>query len=259
VSWDDYDYVIDNELVRNDGKTDLKAIFTSVVSLNYHPVTILSLRVNNNDCSKCPEGISPGPFITGNIILHTLNTLLVFILIFLLFRKDFVMAFIVAALIAVHPLHVESVAWISARKDVLSSFFFLSGLISWISYMRASKNKFLWLLLSFLLFIMATLSKATTVVFPFVAIITSYLIDGSPHLIYRKEPLKNFFSRVIIPLLPFFAVSLFIGFMAINVQNGENFLGMLHFSREPEDAVNAAGDFSVFQRIGSPVMDSLFI
>jgi len=250
VSWDDYDYVINNELVRRDGSPDLKGIFSTVVSLNYHPLTILSLSLNDNDCRNCPDGISPKPFIAGNIILHAFNALLVFFLTWLLFRKDIIVAFIVAALFAVHPMHVESVAWISARKDVLSSFFFLSGLISWIMYLKESKQKYLCLSFSFLLFLLATLSKATTVVFPLVAILISYLIDSNKDAVHKNKPLKDFSSRVIMPLLPFFAVSFFIGLITINVQNGENFLGMLHFSREPENAVNAAGDFSVFQRIG---------
>jgi len=250
VSWDDFDYVINNELVRNDKAPDLKAIFSTVVSLNYHPLTILSLSLNDNDCKNCQDGISPRPFIAGNIILHALNTLLVFILIYLLFRKDLIVSFIVAAVFAVHPMHVESVAWISARKDVLSSFFFLSGLISWIRYIITPDRKYPWLILSFLLFVAATLSKATTVVFPLVAVLIWYLIYQKPDPVQKGESLKDSFSHVIIPLVPFFAVSVFIGLITINVQNGENFLGMFQFSREPEDAINTAGDFSILQRTG---------
>lgn len=250
VSWDDYDYIIDNELIRNDKGPDLKEIFSTVVSLNYHPVTILSLSLNNNKCPDCPDGISARPFITGNIILHTINTILVFILIYLLFNKNLTIAFIVAALFGVHTMHVESVAWISARKDVLSSFFFLSGLIFWFTWLKAKKYNFLWLLISFLLFILACLSKATAVVFPLIAIFITYLVAGEEDVVLGKKGLKVFFSRVIISLLPFFAISLITGLITIHIQNGGNLAGMLKFTREPEDVVNIAGPFSVVQRFG---------
>ena len=250
VGWDDNDYVVNNPLVRNEKSSGLKEIFSTVVSLNYHPVTILSLRLNNNTCNDCPDGIASKPFIINNIILHLLNTILVFILVYVLFRNNLLLAFLVAAIFAVHPMHVESVAWISGRKDVLNSFFFLSGLISYIIYIKAEKSKYLWLLLAFILFILACLSKATAVVFPVILLLIDYFIidDESAGSSFR-DVLKSVFNRRILPLLPFFAVSLFFGLMAVHLQNGQNFLGMLKFSKAPEDVVNIVGPFSVLQRI----------
>lgn len=249
VSWDDNEYVINNKLVRPEGDSNLKEIFSTVVSLNYHPLTILSLRLHDNSCSNCPEGISPKPFIIGNILLHTLNTILVFILIYLLFYRNLLLAFFVAALFAVHPMHVESVAWISARKDVLSSFFFLSGLISWYKYLHVKTRKYLWLTLSFILFILACLSKATAVVFPVIAILIYYLTTSDEAENSSKSALvKTFSSRTLLTLLPFFAASLFFGFMALQIQGGENFLGMLKFSKEPDSVINIIAPFSWLQR-----------
>jgi 4-amino-4-deoxy-L-arabinose transferase-like glycosyltransferase len=74
------------------------------------------------------------------------------------------LAFIVAAIFAIHPMHVESVAWVSGRKDVLNCFFLLSGLISYLIYAKAGRHRYFWLILSFILFILACLSKATAVV-----------------------------------------------------------------------------------------------
>ena len=249
VSWDDNEYVVNNKLVRPGGETDLKDIFSTVVSLNYHPLTILSLSLNNNSCKSCPEGISPKPFIIGNIILHALNTLLVFTLIYLLFSRNLILAFFVAALFAVHPMHVESVAWISARKDVLFSFFFLSGLISWYKFLNDKTRKYFWLALSFLLFILACLSKATAVVFPVIAILISYLTTGDKvENSYKSVLLKTFSLRSILVLLPFFAASLFFGLLAVRIQGGENFLGVLKFIKEPDSVINIVGPFSWLQR-----------
>ena len=119
VGWDDSEYVINNNLVRNPGENWLKDVFTTVVALNYHPLTIMSLRLNNNDCSTCRDGISPKPFIRGNIALHLLNSILVFLLIYLLSNRNILISFLVAAVFGVHPMHVESVAWVSERRDVL--------------------------------------------------------------------------------------------------------------------------------------------
>ncbi|MEI7421494.1 MAG: tetratricopeptide repeat protein [Prolixibacteraceae bacterium] len=249
VSWDDNEYVIKNKLVRPGGDSNLKDIFSTVVSSNYHPLTILSLRLNDNSCSNCPEGISPKPFIVGNILLHALNTILVFILIYFLFSRNLILAFFVAALFAVHPMHVESVAWISGRKDVLSSFFFLSGLISWYKYLNDKSRKYFWLALSFVLFILACLSKATAVVFPVIAILiwylTAYNEDGNSSKTFLQ---KAFSSKTLLPLLPFFAASLFFGFMAVQIQGGENFLGLLKFSKEPDSVINIIAPFSWLQR-----------
>jgi len=249
VGWDDNEYVINNRLVRSGGETDLKEIFSTVVSLNYHPLTILSLSLNDNSCRDCPDGISPKPFIIGNIILHTLNTILVFTLIYFLFTRNLILAFFVAALFAVHPMHVESVAWISARKDVLSSFFFLLGLITWYKYLNDKARKYIWLTLAFILFILACLSKATAVVFPVIAILIRYLtISDEEENSYKSALLKAFSLKPLLALMPFFATSLFFGLMAVQIQGGENFLGMLKFMKEPDSVINIIGPFSLLQR-----------
>ena len=227
VDWDDYAYVVDNDLVRNPQETTLKDVFSRPVSLNYHPLTILSLRLNNNKCNNCTEGISAAPFIKWNVIIHILNTFLVFLLIYNLSQKKIIVAFIVAALFGVHPMHVESVAWVSERKDVLYSFFFLSGLITYLKYQNISNNnkrKYTWLAVTFLLFILSCLSKAMAVVFPLVLILIrfwTYQAKGDKPV---KESLREaIFLKNMIPLIPFFVVSLFIGFLAISINNLNSF------------------------------------
>ena len=227
VDWDDYTYVVENNLVRNPQETTLKDIFSSYVSLNYHPLTILSLRLNNNKCKTCREGISPAPFIKWNVIIHILNTILVFLLIYLLSNKNFFVSFFVAALFGVHPMHVESVAWISERKDVLYSFFFLSGLIAYIKYLNVENNnkrKYFWLAATFILFILSCLSKAMAVVFPLVLMLIKFWTHKPKENNSVKESIKGALSlKTLFPLVPFFVLSLFFGILAVSINQVNTF------------------------------------
>ncbi len=248
VNWDDYAYVVDNELVRSPGDSYLKDLFTTPVSQNYHPLTILSLRLDNNICKSCSEGISAKPFIRGNIILHVLNSLLVLFLVFLLTDRNIIASFLVALLFGIHPMHVESVAWISERKDVLYTFFFLAGLISYMYFKKGGQKKYLWLTATFILFIMSCLSKATAVVFPVVLILIDFWIEYTKEKPVRKILTNTIFSKSIFLLVPFFIVSVFIGLLAFRIQDNQNFLGILNLSKNMSDVVNTVRPFSLIQR-----------
>jgi len=219
--------VVENKLVRNPQETTLKDIFRSYVSLNYHPLTILSLRLNNNKCKTCREGISPAPFIRWNVIIHILNTLLVFLLIYLLSDKNIFVSFFVAVLFGVHPMHVESVAWISERKDVLYSLFFLSGLITYYFYLNAARNKrkqYIWLAVTFLLFVFSCLSKAMAVVFPLVLMLIKFWTYKPEGINPVKESIKETLSlKTLVPLVPFFVLSMFFGILAVSINQINTF------------------------------------
>ena len=254
VDWDDNEYVENNKLVRSPGETQYKDIFSTVISLNYHPLTMLSMRLNNNSCKTCPNGISAKPFIRGNITLHVLNSILVFLLIFSLSGRNITVAFLVAAIFGVHPMHVESVAWVSERKDVLYSFFFLSGLLAYLKYLDKEKGKYLWLVFSFILFVLSCLSKATAVIFPVVLLLINFWIYDKGGKRSIKSVLYEMVSpRKLVLLLPFFVVSLFFGIMTIKIQSGHNFLGMLRFIKDPKDVINIVGPVSTLQhfQVGS--------
>jgi tetratricopeptide (TPR) repeat protein len=248
VDWDDNEYVENNNLVKSHGETQYKDIFSTVISLNYHPLTMLSMRLNNNSCKTCPNGISAKPFIRGNITLHVLNSVLVLLLIFSLSGRNITVAFLVAAIFGVHPMHVESVAWVSERKDVLYSFFFLSGLLAYLKYLDKKKGKYLWLVFSFILFVLSCLSKATAVVFPVVLILLNFWVLNRG----GDKSIKSTLCEMVSPgklvlLLPFFVVSLFFGIMTIRIQSGHNFLGMLKFVKDPNDVINIVGPVSTLQ------------
>ena len=249
VDWDDFGYVVNNELVRQPGNSFVKDLFSTPVVSNYHPLTVLSLRLNNNVCSTCPNGISPRPFILWNVILHLLNTILVFILIYLLTKKNILTALLVAVLFGVHPMHVESVVWISERKDVLYSFFFLSGLIAYLNYKGNGRRKKLWLLFTFFLFILSCLSKGTAVVFPVVLVLINFWIVFTEKEAVAWEAIKEAVSpKNLLILLPFLIVSVFVGLLAFKTQRGENFLGILDLSKKLPDMYNKIGPFTILQR-----------
>lgn len=110
-------------------------------------------------------------------------------------------------LFAVHPMHVEPVAWISGRKDVLSAFFCLSSLIVYFKYIEEEgRKKTLAYILAFILFIAAVLSKATTVILP---VIISF-ID-----LYKGRKLS---LKLVLEKIPFFIIALFIGLLEMKSQ-----------------------------------------
>ena len=167
INFDDEDYVTANPVVQN-GLTlgGIKWAFDGAHASNWHPLTWLSHMA---DCDLF--GLNPaGPHLV-NILFHAANTALLFILIFQLTQRLWPSAF-VAALFAWHPLHVESVAWVAERKDVLSTFFSLLTLLSYTRYVRQNHRRDFWLALSF--FVLALLSKPMPVTLPLVMLLLDY-------------------------------------------------------------------------------------
>ena len=120
INFDDPDYVSVNPRVQAGLRpASVQWAFTEVYSSNWHPITWLSHML---DCQI--YGLKPAGHHLTSLVLHITNSILLFLLVIRLTRKFWPSAF-VAALFALHPLHVESVAWVSERKDVLSGFFFI--------------------------------------------------------------------------------------------------------------------------------------
>jgi protein O-mannosyl-transferase len=204
VDWDDPDYVEQNPLVQ---QKNYGALWRTVISNNWHPLTMFSLAAN----ASVP--LSPKPFLVTNVIVHVLNTGLVFWLALLLSGHRLLVAFFVSALFGIHPMHVESVAWISERKDVLYTLFFLGGSIAYWRYLE--KRAWPWLASTFALFVLSCLSKGMAVVFPLVMI----LLDS-----WKGRLLLD--RRALLEKAPFFATSLLFGLIALDVQAGGTFHGL---------------------------------
>src|SRR5439155_1849120 len=129
VGYDDPDYVTDNPHVQNGLKWEnVVWAFTVGHAGNWHPLTWLSHML---DCQLF--GLRPGLHHLVSVGFHVANTLLLFLLLRMLTGALWRSA-LVAAMFALHPLHVESVAWIAERKDVLSTFFFMLTLLAYARY-----------------------------------------------------------------------------------------------------------------------------
>jgi protein O-mannosyl-transferase len=167
VKYDDDAYVTDNRNVQSGlNARSLRWAFTSGHASNWHPVTWLSHMV---DCEIF--GLNPrGPHLV-NLLLHTANTLLLFIVLKRMTGRMWPSA-LVAALFGLHPLHVESVAWVAERKDVLSTLFWMLTMLAYAWYAEKPKIvRYLPVLLAFMLGLMA---KPMLVTLPFVLLLLDY-------------------------------------------------------------------------------------
>jgi len=202
VNYDDDDYVTANPVVQK-GLTwaGIKWAFTSFHASNWHPLTWLSHMA---DCELFR--LNPGGHHFVNLLFHTANTVLLFMLLLRMTGALWPGA-IIAALFAWHPLHVESVAWISERKDVLSTFFALLALLSYAVYAKGNRRRFFWLALLF--FALSLMSKPMLVTLPFVLL----LLDYWPLQRMRTIPLR----QLAVEKWPFFlltALSCVVTFLA---------------------------------------------
>jgi protein O-mannosyl-transferase len=165
--YDDNDYVCENPHVLS-GLTQDSIIwaFTTNCSANWHPLTWLSHML---DCQLF--GKNPGRMRLMNLFLHLANTLLLFAILKKMTTALWPSAFVAAAF-ALHPMHVESVAWIAERKDVLSTLFLLLTLAAYVSYVR--RRGLIRYVLTLLLFALGLLAKPMLVTLPFLLLLLDY-------------------------------------------------------------------------------------
>jgi len=184
TNWDDVLYVTQNPLLKSLNAEGLKAIFSTPVVSNYHPLTILSLALNYQ-----VGELSPTNYWITNILLHLINTSLVFWLIYKLSAGNRWVSTFVALLFAIHPMHVESVAWVSERKDLLYTLFYLAAIILYVKYLDTSKMKYL--IFTTLLGAVSLLCKPAAIVLPLSLIMIDYVKkrEWSVKWIVEKLPL----------------------------------------------------------------------
>ena len=182
VDWDDYAFVTTNYHIRSISTDSLRWMLTTFYQGAWHPLTWFSHALD-----RSLWGLNPAPHRLINIILHTLNVLLFCGLCMRLQdawvernpqretispESRFVAAWTAALLFGIHPLRVESVAWIAERKDVLSAFFYLTTIITYLGYAFgacAGEDRKWRYLLSVALYLPAVLSKPMTVTLPLVS------------------------------------------------------------------------------------------
>src|SRR5438309_1154826 len=167
VTYDDPQYVYANpDISAGVSLPRISWAFTHTIAGNWHPLTTISHML---DCQL--YGLKPAGHHFTNVFLHTTAVILLFLVLRQMTGTLWRSAF-VAALFAIHPLHVESVAWISERKDVLSAVFFILTLGAYIRYVR--KPSVTSYLLVVLLFALGLMSKPMLVTVPFVLLLLDY-------------------------------------------------------------------------------------
>ena len=136
VNWDDPVYVLNNMHIQNFDFGVFIEMFNPFPKYyllnNYHPFTELSLAIDH-----IFYGLKPKGYHFTNIFLHTINTSLVFILIFRMTNGRVIAGVLTAIFFGIHPMHVESVAWVSERKDVLYVFFYLLAMVTYLKYLKS--------------------------------------------------------------------------------------------------------------------------
>ncbi len=228
TNWDDQAYAINYPLYKNFTLSSIKEMFFSSDPHlrywmgNYHPLTMLTLAINHQMFQKDGKPV-PWIFILTNILLHAINTILVFLIIFRLSKNNFI-SLAVALLFGVHTLHVESVAWIAERKDVLYTLFYLWSLLIYIKYVN--KNKLSLYLVSLFLFILSLLSKGQAVSLA----LSIILID----IFYKR---RIFSLKVVAEKLPYLILALIFGLIAIEAQKNSS-------------ALQTSDMYPLFKRIG---------
>ncbi len=229
IQFDDPDYVTDNDWVKRGlSWSGIVQAFWDVQTANWHPVTWLS-HMLDVECF----GLRPAGHHLTSLLLHTANGVLLLLVLRQLTGSLWRSAF-VAALFALHPLRVESVAWVAERKDVLSAFFFLLTLWAYARYAEAQRRKgaeensrrsFLaplfafspfppYYFLALLFFALGLMSKPTVLTLPFVLLLLDFwplkrVRSGGPQV--AGEAVPSFvmrYSSLLLEKIPFFVLAL---------------------------------------------------
>ncbi len=205
ISWDDPEMVFKNKAVQT---FDIKALFTNHYVGNYIPITMLVhaigwLLFENND----------GGHHFINILFHIINGVLIYQLGKLLFKNNIVANF-GAIIFLLHPLQVESVGWISELKNILSTTFYLTGLIYYLKYLSEKPQKYY--LLTFLFFILGCLSKSSVVIFPIILLCIDVFAN------------KKFTFKFILNKIPFLVVAFIFGIINVKSQTADLFINYSH-------------------------------
>lgn len=201
--WDDIPYLLQNQHVHA-GLTlpGVKWAFTSMDRCNWHPLTWISTML---DCGL--YGSQPWGHHLTNVLFHLANTILLFWLLIRLTGSVWRSGF-VAALFAVHPLHVESVAWVAERKDVLSAFFLFLTMPAYLYYVKRPNWRRYCLVA--LLFAMGLMAKPMLVTLPIILLLLDYWPLGR---FTKKHPVRILIWEKI-PLLVLSLASSVIAYIA---------------------------------------------
>ncbi len=214
TNWDDDVYVTENPLVARPHAVD---VLMTPLGGNYHPLTVLSLALNYRI-----SGYQPASYHWLNLLLHLANTGLVFAFVWMLSRRRFWTATATSLFFGIHPMHVESVAWIAERKDVLYTLFYLLGLIAYLRYLE--RRRWAWFAVCLAAFVLSLASKPAAVVFPLTLLALDYFFRRTDRI------------RLVLEKLPFLALSIAAGWLTLKAQQAVG-------------AVAPVGTWSLFEKL----------
>ena len=197
ASWDDYIYVVNNPDICGFTFEHIRAAFTKFYVGNYAPLHIISYMFDYS-----LWGLNPAGYIGANVALHAMNGLFFYLLVARL-SADNRLAFLSGLIFLLHPIQVESVVWISQRKNLLAMFFFLISLLSYVYYReKECSNKHVYYFVAVLSFICALLTKSVAVVLPLALVL--YDICYAPRKCRRQwviDKIPFFIAAAVIALI----------------------------------------------------------
>lgn len=195
-NWDDNRYVVENSAIQGFSWQHLREIFTSSYVGNYAPLQMLSYMVDYQ-----LWGLRAGGFLCTNIVLHVANGLLFYRLL-IRWYDDRLLAVVAAAVFLLHPVQVESVAWVSQRKNLLAMLFCL---LAWEGYCRyrdssggSGRPAYA---ASLAAFIGALLAKSVVVVFPLILFIHDYCFAGNDRRFRGKDKIPFLLAALVVAAL----------------------------------------------------------
>ncbi|MFA6582890.1 MAG: tetratricopeptide repeat protein [Elusimicrobiaceae bacterium] len=244
-NWDDYQIFVGNSQTQNLSWSGIKTVFQSFVVGHYQPLTTLSFILE-----RAVFGTNPPVSHLINILLHFINSVLVFELVKIIV-SDRRKAFLAALLFSIHPMHVESVAWVAERKDVLYSVFYLAALTLYARYCAAEKiparGRLAALALVSGLFVCALLAKAMAMTLPFALLFLDYLGE-------KKLTLRRILEKV-----PFAALAFIFALLAVHTQGKSGYIAAFSLQKLTGGICIASGNMLFyFWKFVTPVRLSVF-
>jgi tetratricopeptide (TPR) repeat protein len=226
TNWDDGYYLVNNPDIRSLSLQNIAAIFSSFYVAQYVPLVVVSFAVEYHFF-----GLDPFVVHFTSLFVHLITTILVFTVVKRWKFSDEV-AFMAALLFGIHPLHVEAVAWTSARKDILSSFFLFGSMLSYYRFEENGSDRRRYYILSLFLFLAAIGSKATVMFLPFFFLAEAFLTGKT-----IKTTVRN--------MLPFVMISVF-------------FAGLVIYSLGEAGGLSVGGKFTPIETFSIASYDIIF-
>jgi len=260
LGWDDPWYVSENLRIRSFDAANLRWMFTNTEMHNWHPLVWVSHAID-----YALYGLDPRGHHLGNVVLHGLNTVWVFVLAIALLQgvggrepwsmrpsqlpgEKVAAAAIAALLFGVHPQHVESVAWVSERKDVLCLFFLFPSILAYLVYVKEAKEakdakdaggrwRRVFYGLSLLFYLLAVMSKAMAVTLPVLLLILDlYPLERLPQGARRWPDAaeRREWARLLLEKVPYAAITVVASAVAVLAQGFAEGKGVAGFENVPK-------------------------